>query len=429
MAVPRHLPMKLPHLVYASCVYASCALAALLVACSPEGGGPTELPVEPVGVDGNPDPRSPAVQVPPLRSASDERSDASLGPFGAGGPTLLAPDPNHDFGGVYAGVVLEHTFALEAAGGADLVIKQIKPGCGCTVATPAIVDEDGSRRPYVLDTPLAAGTKLELEVAFDTTGKSGPQAKAINIYCNDPRGVVRLGVQANLEPFLNVSPAVVQLGSFSVGESRSATATLLSRAGDPVRLSVDPARLLSGLDVSLTPKDPDAAGRSSVWTAELTLGGDDARPGRVHFRVPVLTDIQNPGVADDAPELQLYIGGSIVLQADVLDLYVVTPRQLFFGPVKPDSTAARALRLECFDADHPLVDPKVRLVGPGGEALADADRYHATIAAADTPGVFTVELLVDGLPAATGLFEGAVVIETANPDRPTIEVPFKGIVQ
>lgn len=70
----------------------------------------------------------------------------------------------------------------------------------------------------------------------------------------------------------------------------------------------------------------------------------------------------------------------------------------------------------------------VRLEDADGDALED-ERYHVSIAPADAPDTWSVELLVDGLPAGTGLFEGRVVLETANPDRPTVEVPFKGIVR
>ncbi|MGE4586068.1 MAG: DUF1573 domain-containing protein [Mangrovibacterium sp.] len=80
---------------------------------------------------------------------------------------------NHDFGAMREGDREEFSFVLHNEGKRDLIIREVKASCGCTVVTPA--------RKLV-----PAGESAALKVVFDTSGKFGRQNKAITVITNDP---------------------------------------------------------------------------------------------------------------------------------------------------------------------------------------------------------------------------------------------------
>lgn len=53
---------------------------------------------------------------------------ASAGPDAAGKPSPVVEQPKHDFGSVYAGTDITHTFNIENAGDAPLHLKSVRSG-------------------------------------------------------------------------------------------------------------------------------------------------------------------------------------------------------------------------------------------------------------------------------------------------------------
>jgi hypothetical protein len=78
----------------------------------------------------------------------------------------------HDFGDVFQGDKVEHTYQFTNTGNQDLVITNVEVTCGCT--TPKGWPRD----------PIAPGGTGELSVAFDSAGKIGKQNKVITITSN-----------------------------------------------------------------------------------------------------------------------------------------------------------------------------------------------------------------------------------------------------
>lgn len=77
----------------------------------------------------------------------------------------------HDFGAVERGEKLSYTFSFRNSGNENLLVKNITSSCGCTVAK-------WTRNE------LVPGGKGEIEVTFDTHGKSGKQLKTVMIETN-----------------------------------------------------------------------------------------------------------------------------------------------------------------------------------------------------------------------------------------------------
>lgn len=80
----------------------------------------------------------------------------------------------YDFGQIAEGQIVKHIFKFKNTGKTPLIIQNASATCGCTV-------------PEWTKEPVAPGDEGELRVEFNSSGKSGPQTKAITIYANtDP---------------------------------------------------------------------------------------------------------------------------------------------------------------------------------------------------------------------------------------------------
>jgi len=378
---------------------------------------------------------------------SDARAEAPGGPSDAGGapvsPTASADDgavrpsgarldcgeDTWDFGTVYSGAVVEHTFALESAGSDDLVISKIKPSCGCTVADTEVVHADGTRERYEIKKPLPPGTRLELHAKIDTTGRRGAQNKPISIYCNDPEGVKRVTMLMTIEPAIDARPDHLRLGRMAVGETREGAVVLESRHDERLALEVRATELPAGFAYELVPRDPDAEGRARVWDLGVTLG-PDVLPGRVAVKLSIMTDQPNPYAPPSVPEEQRkLLGIELLVEADVLDLYTVNQRSLFLGLLRPGDTLARTLRLNSYDSEHPMDAPEVRLTGRKGGELAFPDHFEVSVHPVEGVEAWDIELLVDSLPeeAKGAKLGGELHIGVANPDFPDFVIAFNGV--
>ncbi|HET9054331.1 MAG TPA: DUF1573 domain-containing protein [Cyclobacteriaceae bacterium] len=89
----------------------------------------------------------------------------------ADGPVLTLEKTTHDFGDIYQGDVVEHTFKFTNTGNQPLMITNIQPTCGCTT-------------PQWPRDPIMPGGKGEIKVGFNSTGKMNKQTKTLPIISN-----------------------------------------------------------------------------------------------------------------------------------------------------------------------------------------------------------------------------------------------------
>ncbi len=76
-----------------------------------------------------------------------------------------------DFGDVDEGAIVEHVFRFKNTGKVPLLISDARSTCGCTV-------------PLWPKEPIAPGQSGEINVKFDTKGKSKMQKKPVTIIAN-----------------------------------------------------------------------------------------------------------------------------------------------------------------------------------------------------------------------------------------------------
>ncbi len=81
---------------------------------------------------------------------------------------------NHDFGIIKEGEKVSHVFKFKNVGTEPLVIKNVKPACGCTT-------------PDWTKDPVPPGGEGKIEVVFDSQGRTGIQNKSVEVFANtDP---------------------------------------------------------------------------------------------------------------------------------------------------------------------------------------------------------------------------------------------------
>lgn len=90
----------------------------------------------------------------------------------ADGPVLTWEKKTHDFGDIYQGDKVEHTFYFTNTGNEPLLITNVQVSCGCT--TPKGWPRD----------PIPPGGRGELTISFNSAGKSGKQNKPVTIVSN-----------------------------------------------------------------------------------------------------------------------------------------------------------------------------------------------------------------------------------------------------
>ncbi|KGO93748.1 DUF1573 domain-containing protein [Flavobacterium subsaxonicum] len=93
---------------------------------------------------------------------------------------------DHDFGTINAGEKVNYTYKFKNEGTAPLLISDAKASCGCTV-------------PSYTKEPVQPGATGEVQVIFDSTGKSGDVQKTVTLTLNTEKGTETLNFKAKIE--------------------------------------------------------------------------------------------------------------------------------------------------------------------------------------------------------------------------------------
>ncbi|HVO74304.1 MAG TPA: DUF1573 domain-containing protein [Ignavibacteriaceae bacterium] len=114
------------------------------------------------------------------------------------GPKISMQQIEYDFGTVEQGTLVKHSFIITNNGGDVLIIKHVKASCGCTAADPEKKE-------------LKPGESTNINVQFNTNGRSGKQRKSVYVETNDP---------GNEKLELKIYGTVIQKMKESVGSNQ-----------------------------------------------------------------------------------------------------------------------------------------------------------------------------------------------------------------
>ncbi|OON70864.1 DUF1573 domain-containing protein [Hymenobacter sp. CRA2] len=102
-------------------------------------------------------------------------------------PVMTFAEAEYNFGDIKPGDVVKHTFAFTNTGKSPLLIDNAQASCGCTV-------------PVWPKDPIAPGQKGNIEVQFDSHGKSGMQNKTVTIMANTQPSTTVVTIKGNILP-------------------------------------------------------------------------------------------------------------------------------------------------------------------------------------------------------------------------------------
>lgn len=355
-----------------------------------------------------------------------------------------APDPNSkaklnfefgsdtkNFGKVLQGDVLNHTFELSSAGEEDLIIRQAKPTCGCTVAQIAVQGPEGGMVPYAYGNPIPVGRKVEIKATLHTVNKRGHAGSRINIFSNDPRGQTQLGLEAEVEPFFNINPAVINLNTLSAKDAANDKATISTAHGEKVKLTAQLDNVPQGLKVELKAADADAEGKATRWDLNV-VAGPGLVEGSLAYMVPLKSDLPIPG-AEKLPNGQVpSYESSITVMARVTGMIEFTPAFVSLGLIRPGQTQSRTIRVSSHDADfkvtEKIVDSAVSVQGRDSADWEYAKCFTKQVRAVPNENAVDVEVTLTGMPESlSGSFSGMLVIQTGYEGKPELKLPITGV--
>lgn len=108
-------------------------------------------------------------------------------------PVMEVPRLNYDFGETFHLASYGYSFVVRNRGNADLIIEDVKPGCGCTAAK--------------FDRLISPGKEGKIELVVDGNKVHGQFSKAAEVKSNDPdHPTISLSISGKEIPFVNVVP-------------------------------------------------------------------------------------------------------------------------------------------------------------------------------------------------------------------------------
>jgi hypothetical protein len=118
------------------------------------------------------------------RSGKGENS-GSTATLQPGNGEIVFREYEHNFGKVAEGEKISFVYTFENKGTSDVVISSVTASCGCTV-------------PKYDKKPVPPGSSGNIEVVFDTTGRSGMQTKTVTVKSNARTPVVLVKFTAEI---------------------------------------------------------------------------------------------------------------------------------------------------------------------------------------------------------------------------------------
>ena len=300
-------------------------------------------------------------------------------------PKIEIINPLYNFGTALEGTMVNYTFRVKNAGHGELLIRGIKPSCGCTVAKPSA-------------NHLAPGEVADIAVGFDTRFQKGHQTRTITLLSNDPNSPSSMmTMQGTVRQQVAVTPAQVAFGDVRKGteETREVVIDdLTNQAGFSVG---DVSNSSPGIKVSKEPRKdgkPGALLRVSLLKT-MPVGAFDDTIKVTTNRIPVQVDVFGT------------VTGDLNLDPAQVSFGIVPKGQDVVRILKLSNTGPRDIKVLGLSSSSPSVIARAEPVKPGRE-------YKITV------------VLKHGTPE--GQLRGQLAIKTDDPEQTTLDVPFYAIV-
>lgn len=314
-----------------------------------------------------------------------------------GSPSLVVPSKIIDVGVISQGVMVDAVFELVNEGDAKLVIKAVRPTCGCTVAD--------------FDPEIAPGATGKIKAKLDTKDFAGPISKSILVMSDDPQNpTVTLVIKAEIRPFIEILPRPLIRFNAVLHEPMNQTFIVVG-ANPEEDISVrSVTSSVPFIETSMRPLGEDEliAGKSkSQYEVTLSLA-DDAPVGPVNAVLSVNTDLK------EAPTVPVKVYG--VIRA----MIHVTPSQVQFGSVESKTRPGRNLIV----VNNRTDGTAVQVTG----ATIDDPAFSAQLMTIEEGRRYQVTVVVKA-DADPGSRDATLTLTTTDKDFPTVTVPVRANLQ
>jgi hypothetical protein len=139
-------------------------------------------------------------------------------------PSISFDAQTKDFGKILEGEKLKHIFKFVNKGTQTLEVQSVAASCGCTST-------------LLSKKSLKPGQDGQIEVAVDTSGRTGDLNKTVTVTSNDPlHQQVVLTITAQVEPEFTLSSPSVYFGNVPKGQEITKEITITVQSPKPVSL-------------------------------------------------------------------------------------------------------------------------------------------------------------------------------------------------
>jgi hypothetical protein len=381
-------------LIRSLCPAIAIGAGLLLSSCDRTDPAASE-PAPPGGGEAAPAPEEPtATAVPP--------SELTIG-----APQITFAKARHDFGSVTDAGTYTARFEFRNTGTDELIIRDIKSACGCTV-------------PKLDKWRFASGEGSSIDVVFDPTNRKGGFIKYLFVASNSARNsFAKLSVTADISPLVRFDSFFLGVGAMELGKEhrRSFSGYFIDPETEITQIvSENPHVSVEVLRTSRVPR-PTEGGAEEYRSVMVITFAPTAPWGIVDPGKLTLTARQPPGPGEDEPreaEYTLYISAEL------------------YSDLRPEPSALSiepALKIgDSFDA-------AVVLRSISGNYFAVIDASHTE--PADRELEVRVEPLdptsyrisIHGTATAPGALSGKITVRTDVPGEENLTLQYGGYVK
>jgi len=311
----------------------------------------------------------------------------------ADGPKMVVPEKVRDMGTVAQGEKVHVEFKLVNEGDEPLIVKAVRPTCGCTVAD--------------FDREIPAGQTGLVKATLETRDFSGPISKSILIMTNDPRDpTVTVVIKTVVHPFVEVLPRALVRFNAVQHEPMNQKVVVVSGDDDQNFEVTGVKSSVPFLIATVRPLGADEmlAGKSSKQFEIALSMKEDAPVGPVNAVLEVQT---NHPKAKTVP---------VKVFGVVRALLHVTPSQVQFGSVEAKRQPGRNLIV----VNNRTGGVKVAITG----ASVNDAAFATEVVTIEEGRRYQVTMTVKP-DASPGPRDAVLTLKTTDPDFTELKVPVR----
>ncbi|MGR3293067.1 MAG: DUF1573 domain-containing protein [Candidatus Scalindua sp.] len=303
-------------------------------------------------------------------------------------PELFFENPDFDFGKIYKGDKVEHVYKFENRGKATLVIKKVKPSCGCTAA-------------ILSNNTILPGETGEVKATFNSRSYGGKIKKTISVLSNDPNSPNhKLTISGEVIEEISFKPKNINFGSFRADNQSVNTVKVSVKSQSGADFKISKTTSSKPFVEIATTED-----HKGEYTIVATLK-DHHKIGRFSGKIFLETN------STKQPKASIIFYG--VVEGDI----TINQRRIYYGTVPEGKEITKKLFVKINESHIKILTSKI---SPDYLSVSIDERYEQR----NPHCLIETKLHKD---APVGKIDGLLELTTNSKDQPVINIPITGEV-